>query len=217
MSNSTHIDPHNETDVRADTDVRTDTGARASDEPDTQQHDTKHDTPQHDERRMYLRFGAMIATSMAAMFALTYVNTYEWSHVRWSEMRFYMVFVMGAAMAVIMLAFMLSMYKNTKVNLAIVATAVVVFAGALGLVRSQATVQGQSWMRGMIPHHSIAILTSERADIEDVRVKELANEIIEAQRREIKEMEWLIDDIEQNGVASTAGEAQSRPVPDFSD
>jgi uncharacterized protein (DUF305 family) len=92
---------------------------------------------------------------------------------------------------------------------------VVVFAGALALVRSQTTVDDTSYMRAMIPHHSIAILTSERAEIDDVRVRELADEIIEAQRREIAEMEWLIDDIEANGVADTDAEATERPVPDL--
>jgi hypothetical protein len=71
-------------------------------------------------------------------------------------------------------------------------------------------------MEGMIPHHSIAILTSERARIEDPRVRKLADEIIEAQRREIREMEWLISDIRTNGVATTQPEADARPVPEFS-
>ncbi len=163
----------------------------------------------------YLRFAAMILTSTAVMFGLMYLNTYQWSHVQWSETRFYMAFVMGAAMAVVMLGFMLHMYRSTKVNLVIVAVAVAVFAGALFLVRSQTTVQDQSWMRAMIPHHSIAILTSERAEITDVRVRELANEIIEAQRREIAEMEWLLADIAENGEATTRADAQARPVPDF--
>ena len=90
-----------------------------------------------------------------------------------------------------------------------------VFAMALGLVRTQVTVEDQSYIRAMIPHHSIAILTSENAQIEDLRVRELADEIISAQRTEIKEMEWLIDDIAANRVADTQ-KAQARPVPDFS-
>ena len=163
----------------------------------------------------YWRFGAMIATSMVAMFVLMYLNTYAFDHVRWSETRFYMTFVMGATMAVIMLGFMLGMYRNRVVNAAIVGGSVVVFALALFLVRSQATVEDRSYMKAMIPHHSIAILTSERANIDDVRVRELADEIIEAQRREIAEMEWLIDDIQANGVADTPEEAAQRPVPEF--
>jgi DUF305 family protein family protein len=168
-----------------------------------------------DMRASYLRFGAMIATAMAAMFALTYVNTFALDHVRWSETRFYMTFVMGAAMAVIMLGFMRSMYTNRAVNVAILVGSVVVFAFAIWLVRSQTTIEDRSYMRAMIPHHSIAILTSERANIEDVRVRELADEIITSQEREIAEMEWLIDDIGENGVARTEVDARARPVPAF--
>lgn len=163
----------------------------------------------------YIKFGAMILTSMIAMYVLMYLNTYEVSHVQWSETRFYMTFIMGAAMAVIMMSFMQGMYKDKRVNLAIYLGSMVVFVIALFLVRSQTTVQDTSYMRAMIPHHSIAILTSERAEISDVRVQELADEIILAQRREIKEMEWLIEDISQNGIASTQAEAEERPVPEF--
>lgn len=163
----------------------------------------------------YGRFAAMIATSTVVMFGLMYLNTYSFEHVRWSETRFYMALLMGSVMAVIMLGFMLSMYRNTTTNIAIFVAAIVVFTTSLGLVRSQATVQDSSWMRAMIPHHSIAILTSERAEIDDVRVCELATSIIEAQQREIDEMEWLIDDIAENGKATTAAEAAQRPVPEF--
>ncbi len=165
--------------------------------------------------RHYWRFGAMILTSMVAMFLLTYANTYRTGDVRWSETRFFMTFVMGAAMAVIMLSFMLGMYRSRVVNVAIFAGSALVFVLALWLVRSQSTVDDQSYMRAMIPHHSIAILTSSRADIDDVRVRALADAIIEAQKREIEEMNWLIDDIDDNGVVTTRSEADARPVPEF--
>jgi len=169
------------------------------------------------ERRMYLRFGAMITTSTAVMFMLTYTNSYAWDHVRWSEERVYMSLLMGAAMALVMLGFMWGMmYRDRKINLAIVAAALVVGGAALALSRSQALVDDQAYMKGMIPHHSIAILTSERADIDDLRVRELADGIIQAQRKEIAEMDWLIRDIEQNGPATTSAEADDRPVPSFS-
>lgn len=167
------------------------------------------------ERGTYLRFVAMIVTAMLAMYALTYLNTMEVDHVRWSETRLYMTFLMGASMAVIMLAFMRRAYRNRMFNLGIVAGSLVLFATATFLVRSQITVQDRSFLRAMIPHHSIAILTSERSRIRDVRVCELQVEIIEAQRREIAEMEWLIDDIARNGAAETFAEARERPVPDF--
>jgi peptidoglycan/LPS O-acetylase OafA/YrhL len=144
----------------------------------------------------YLKFAAMIATSTLVMWFLMYLNTYQLDHAYFSETRTYMAFVMGAAMAAVMLLFMLGMYKNRRVNAAILAGSVIVFAGALWLVRSQATVEDVSWMKAMIPHHSIAILTSERADITDPRVRKLAAEIIEAQRREIDEMKALIKELE---------------------
>jgi len=152
----------------------------------------------------YIKFGAMIATSTALMFFLMYLNTYAGDHVFFSETRFYMAFVMGAAMAAVMLLFMLSMYENRKANAAIIVVSVAVFAGALWLVRSQETVEDLSYMRAMIPHHSIAILTSERAHIGDPRVRKLADAIIEAQVREIDEMKQLIADLEANPVLADA-------------
>lgn len=148
------------------------------------------------KKNRYGLFLAMIATSVIAMFLMTYLNTWEPGHIFWSETRAYMVLYMGAVMALIMLAYMTGMYTNRTANVAIVAVAVAVFGGALWLVRSQATVDDVSWMRAMIPHHSIAILTSERASISDPRVRRLADEIIEAQKREIDEMKALIADLE---------------------
>jgi uncharacterized protein (DUF305 family) len=99
-------------------------------------------------------------------------------------------------MAIIMLAFMTNMYKKTKINLMVYGVSVVLFAFGLWGVRSQQTVDQVDWMQAMIPHHSIAILTSSRADIEDPRVRQLADDIIEAQKREIGEMQALIDELE---------------------
>ena len=174
-----------------------------------------HDSASDSKGGHYGRFLAMIGTSTAVMYVLMYLNTYTLDHVYWSETRFYMAFYMGAAMTVIMLGFMLMMYKDRRTNLMIFGGSLVVFALSLWLLRSQTLVGDQAWMRAMIPHHSIAILTSERADIDDVRARELADEIILAQRREISEMQWLIDDIEANGKATTKAEAEQRPVPEF--
>lgn len=165
----------------------------------------------------YVKFFAMIGTSIVVMFFLMYLHSYQiLDHAQFSETRAYMALIMGAAMMVVMLAYMLNMYKNKKANVAIFLSAIILFGLSLWLVRSQVTVDDVDWMEGMIPHHSIAILTSERAQIDDVRVQELATEIIEAQRREISEMEWLINDIRENGIASVSESAAMRPLPDFS-
>ncbi|MEC9244773.1 MAG: DUF305 domain-containing protein [Pseudomonadota bacterium] len=151
----------------------------------------------------YVRFGLMILTSTVVMFILMYLNTYAWEHVFFSETRTYMAILMGATMAIIMLGYMLGMYKNASLNIAIFIGAVVVFALSLWLVRSQVTVSGPSYMRAMIPHHSIAVMTSERSQIRDPRVRKLADEIIEAQRREIAEMRYLIADVSGGNVADS--------------
>lgn len=143
----------------------------------------------------YLKFTLMIVTSTVVMFIMMYFNTYQLDHVYFSETRAYMALYMGAVMAIIMLAFMTNMYKKTKVNLMIYGISVVLFALGLWGVRSQATVDQVDWMQAMIPHHSIAILTSERADIEDPRVRDLADGIIKTQKKEIAEMEALVAEL----------------------
>ena len=144
----------------------------------------------------YKRFFGMILTSTVIMFGLMYATAYRLDHVWWSQTRFWMAVFMGSMMAVVMLAWMLNMYEDRKKNVAIFAGAAVLFAAGIFFARSQDTVGDVSWMKAMIPHHSIAILTSERANISDPRVRRLADEIILAQRREIAEMEALIGDLE---------------------
>lgn len=152
----------------------------------------------------YMKFGAMIAASTVVMFGLMYLNTYAGDHIFFSETRLYMAFIMGASMAIVMLLFMLKMYESKSTNLAILLGSAAVFAVSLWLVRSQETVEDVSYMRAMIPHHSIAILTSRRAHIRDPRVRKLADGIIEAQVREIGEMKQLIADLEAHPVAKNA-------------
>ena len=167
------------------------------------QHDqsqqTGQDHEQHEkhERKMYLIFAAMITTSTVTMFLLTYTNAWTWAHMTFSEERVYMALLMGSAMAIIMLGFMWGMmYKNITANIAIIAGALVLGLAALWLARLQTFVDDQAYMNGMIPHHSIAILTSERAHLEDPRVRALADSIIEAQRKEIEEMKAYIKELE---------------------
>ncbi|MBJ2175217.1 DUF305 domain-containing protein [Aureibaculum sp. A20] len=147
----------------------------------------------------YTTFFFMLGGSFIAMYMTMYLNTYSIDHVYFSLTRFYMTCLGISAMAVIMLLFMLKMYKNKKKNLAILVGSFVLFVGALGLVRAQSPIVGDIfWMKAMIPHHSIAILTSERADIQDPEVKQLAENIIKAQRKEIEEMKAMIKRLENN-------------------
>lgn len=167
------------------------------------------------QAKMYLRFGAAILTSIVLMYWIMFVSTWEWSHIRFSQSRVFMAITMGGVMGLVMLAWMFNMYKNMKANIAIVAASLLLLGFGIFLDRSQTTVQDTAWMRAMVPHHSMAITRSERAELDDVRVCQLAVEIIEAQQREIDEMDWLIEDIAENGIADTVEEAEDRPVPEF--
>lgn len=144
------------------------------------------------KKGMYTKFIITLILSFIAMYITMYMNTYEWDHVWFSLTRFYMALLGICAMAVIMLTMMMGMYKNRKKNIAIYAGSLVIFLSALGLVRAQIPVGDVLWMKAMIPHHSIAILTSKRAEITDPEAQKLAKEIIEAQQREIAEMKKII-------------------------
>ena len=152
---------------------------------------------EHSKNDNYTKFILMLVASFIAMYITMYLNTYVIDHVYFSLTRFYMTCLGISAMAVIMWVAMRKMYQNRKKNIAILLGSLILFVGALGLVRAQSPVVGDLlWLKAMIPHHSIAILTSEPADIEDPEVRKLADEIIEAQEREIAEMKAIIKRLE---------------------
>ncbi|MDN6627095.1 MAG: DUF305 domain-containing protein [Pisciglobus halotolerans] len=143
----------------------------------------------------YGKFLGMIVTSGILMYGVMYLNTYQLDHVLFSEMRVYMTILSTCVMAIVMLLFMLHMLKNKKTNSIIAIVSVLVFSITFFMMRNQTTIDEVDYMQGMVPHHSIAILTSERADIKDPRVKKLAEGIIETQKKEIKEMKELIEEL----------------------
>ena len=151
----------------------------------------------HTKSNNYTKFILMLSASFVAMYITMYLNTYELDHVYFSMTRLYMTCLGISAMAVIMFFFMRKMYQDKKKNIAILLGSLILFVAALGLVRAQSPVIGDIlYMKGMIPHHSIAILTSERADIKDPEVRKLADGIIKAQKKEIGEMKAMIKRLE---------------------
>ena len=145
----------------------------------------------------YPRFFLMLAVSFGVMYGVMYLNTYEPNHVYFSLMRFYMTWLMVLPMALIMLGFMGHMYQHKTTNRLIVLGSVALFAGVLALMRTQTFIDEVTWMKGMIPHHSIAILTSERATIRDPEARQLADDIIATQQREIAEMQAMLERLGQ--------------------
>lgn len=150
-----------------------------------------------ESKSQYTTFVLMLLASFIAMYITMYFNTYATDHVYFSLTRFYMACLGISAMAMIMLLFMLKMYKNKKKNMAIIFGSIILFVSALTLVRTQTPIGDVLYMKAMIPHHSIAILTSKRADIKDPEVRKLADEIIKAQEKEISEMKALIKRLQQ--------------------
>lgn len=145
----------------------------------------------------YIRLSLMVGTSVILMFGITYLESFQIiDHAYFSETRVFVALLMGTTMVVVMMLYMLGMYTSKAANISLFLGAALVFAGLLYLLRSQITVDDVDYMEAMIPHHSIAILTSERAQITDPRVRKLADEIIKAQRLEIAEMKALIADLE---------------------
>ena len=151
----------------------------------------------HKKHNTYTKFVSMLGLSFLAMYVTMYLNTYSIDHVYFSLTRFYMTCLGISAMALIMLFFMMGMYRNKKKNMRIILGSILLFSSALFLVRVQKPIVGDTlWMRAMIPHHSIAILTSERADLNDPEVKKLADDIITAQKKEIEQMKLMLKRLE---------------------
>lgn len=160
---------------------------------------------EHEDMSMsWRRFAAMIATSTFIMFFLMYQLVFELEHATFSINRLVAALVMGSVMTFVMLGFMWRMYEGTAVKVAVLSAAVLAAIGLLTVNRSQALVGDRAFMKAMIPHHSIAINNASLAEISDPRVRELADQIIASQVREIAEMKLLLEDIEQNGERGAA-------------
>jgi len=126
------------------------------------------------------------------MYAVMFLNVDQADHIYLSMTRFYMTTMMITVMAVLMILTMGMMYKNKKLNRIIIFSSVAVFGLSLAGVRTQTFVGDVQYMRGMIPHHSIAIMTSKNAKINDPEVRRLADGIIATQEKEIAEIKRIL-------------------------
>ncbi|MEP6260956.1 MAG: DUF305 domain-containing protein [Gillisia sp.] len=144
----------------------------------------------------YLKFVLMMVVSFIIMYAVMFANVAAFDHVMLSTMRTYMTILMIAPMAISMMLFMWGMYKNKTLNGIIIGAAIVIFGVTYYMMRNQTGISDVQYMKAMIPHHSSAILTSEKADLRDPETKKLAEEIIKAQEEEIAKMKQLIEKLE---------------------
>jgi len=105
---------------------------------------------------------------------------------------FYMVLMMVAPMAVLMLLLMAPMYPNRRLNIALHLLFALLFAAGLVGMRQQSLVGDEQFLRSMIPHHSGAILMCERADLSDPEIKALCQNIVRSQAAEIDQMKRIL-------------------------
>ncbi|MEQ8473639.1 MAG: DUF305 domain-containing protein [Marinoscillum sp.] len=142
--------------------------------------------------RKYWKFVLMMAVSFVIMYVVMFLNVDTSDHIMLSHTRTYMSILMVAPMAISMMLFMWHMYDNKKLNYLIMGLAAVTFIAALTMLRNQVFISDVHWMKAMIPHHSSAIMVSEKAHLKDPEAIKLAEEIIEAQKREIAQMKKML-------------------------
>lgn len=136
----------------------------------------------------YKALATTVGVHFFIMFALTFVGVYRFEDIFINLNRFYMAVLMVVPMIVLMMIFMRSMFENKKLNYVIYAVSALVFVFTFWAIRAQTFVGNDQFLRSMIPHHSIAIKTCDKANITDKEISELCDEIIAAQEREIDQM-----------------------------
>jgi uncharacterized protein (DUF305 family) len=136
----------------------------------------------------YSRLFLMVGLSFGAMFVLMYAMVNSLSDVYLSVNQFYMAGLMAASMAIIELALMRGMYPDRQANAAIAVGSVITLVAFWVLIRQQAAVGDQQFLRSMIPHHSSAILMCQESTISDAGIQDLCRRIVAGQQAEIEEM-----------------------------
>lgn len=140
----------------------------------------------------YKKFILTLIISFLFMYGIMFLNVDEASHIYLSFNRLYMSVLMVSLMAFVMIILMGKMYPSKKINTMISVISIVVFIAALAFLRNQTFVGDIQYMKGMIPHHSSAIMTSKNADIKDPEVKKLSEQIIKSQEQEITQMKNIL-------------------------
>ncbi len=140
----------------------------------------------------YKKLATVITINGVIMFLLTYAMIDRIDHFYVNINRVYMALLMVAPMVVLMLLVMRSMYKNTRLNYALIATFTALAILVFVLMRTQTPVGNEQFLRSMIPHHSSAILMCQEASITDAEIIDLCGDIVEAQEREIAQMKDIL-------------------------
>lgn len=147
----------------------------------------------HKEHSHYNHLLLMTVLSFACMYILMYAMVDTIKEVIPNVNQFYMAGLMAAPMVIIEILVMRNMYKDKEKNaLFIIGATILLFVFFFG-IRTQAFVGDKQFLKSMIPHHSAAILMCREGNITDPELKQLCDNIIANQKREIEQMERNLD------------------------
>lgn len=158
----------------------------------TQNNDSTSDMKSRSGMKPYITLLIALSISYIVMFAIMFSRVNEWSNLFLSLNQVYMTGLMISAMLIIMLVIMGSMFKNKKLNIMLLGLGTALILTFWTLVRTQAGVGNQQFLRSMIPHHAAAILVCQQSSITNPRIKELCTEIVRTQKEEIQIMKELM-------------------------
>ncbi|MEA5594109.1 DUF305 domain-containing protein [Rivularia sp. UHCC 0363] len=140
----------------------------------------------------YISLLIALIISYVVMIGIMLSRVNEFDNLFISLNQVYMSGLMVSTMLLIMLLAMGSMYKNKKLNILLLIGGTASILLFWTLVRTQAGVRNQQFLRSMIPHHAAAILVCQQASLTDARIKDLCTEIVRTQKEEIRIMKSLM-------------------------
>jgi uncharacterized protein (DUF305 family) len=143
----------------------------------------------------YGRLAIMAGLSFVSMYVLMYAMVDSLPNVYTNVNQFYMAGLMTAPMVVLELLLMGAMYHDKRLNAAIGFIATASLIAFFVLIRQQAAVSDEQFLKSMIPHHGAAILMCEQAPIDDADIRDLCQRITSGQNAEIDEMKAKLEEL----------------------
>lgn len=148
-------------------------------------------------KKHYLSLLIMAILSFISMYVLMYAMVDRFANVYSSFNQVYMAALMTAPMIIIEILLMRAMYKDKKLNIAIIMVSVIGLITFFLFIRQQTAIGDKQFLRSMIPHHAGAILMCEESSITDPEIKRLCEEIKVSQQLEIDRMKSILNRLEQ--------------------
>ena len=127
----------------------------------------------------------MVIISFIAMLILMYSMVDKFANVIPNINQFYMAGLMTAAMLIIEMAVMSSMYMHKKTNAVIIGISAVALVTCFPFIQNQTAVTDKQFLKSMIPHNAAAILMAKKAKITEREIVRLTNDIISSNKKKL--------------------------------